>query len=71
MNFVKEYWAIGVALVALVGFFYVSDYRLGQVEDELKTHDLKRLSWQVTQLKCEVRNIKKVLQQKPETDCDP
>lgn len=70
MSWVKDYWGILVAAAAIVGFAYVADYRLRLVEDELDKTDLKRLSWQVTTLKCEVRNIKKVLQQKPETDCD-
>lgn len=65
-----KFWPVLVGAVALVGFFYVADYRLSSVETQLERVDLKELSREVRVLKCETRNIKRVLRQQSEVDCD-
>jgi len=71
VNWVKDFWPALVAAAAIVGFAYVADYRLRSVESRLEKTNIEQMSWQMRTLRCEVRNIKKVLEQKPEIDCDP
>ena len=71
---VKSYWPVLVAVVAIIGAAYVADYRITEVESvqrEMKGEPLKLalLQSDVTRLQCEVRNVKKLLRNQPESDC--
>lgn len=70
ISWVKDYWPVIVAAVGLVGFAYLMDYRLAAVEKTLTTYDVKDISREVKELKCETKNVKRVLRQQPEVDCD-
>jgi hypothetical protein len=72
-----KYWPIVLTAAGLIGVSYVAHYRLAEtekdvaaIEADLKAADVKHLSRQVASLKCDVKNLKKILQQKPEVDCD-
>lgn len=71
---VKNYWPVLVATVAIIGAAYVADYRLSAVEEKLrdmKGEPLKMatLEGDVKRLQCDVRNVKKLLRNQPESDC--
>ena len=69
-DWIKNYLPLAVVAAGIIGFAYLMEYRVAAIEADLKTADVKYMSRQVAALKCEVKNIKKVLQQKPEIDCD-
>lgn len=71
---VKTYWPIVVMAAAIVGAAYVADYRITAIEkeqSEVKGEPLKLalLQSDVTRLKCEVQNVKRLLKQQEERDC--
>lgn len=71
---VKNYWPVLVATVAVIGAAYVANYRLEEVEtkqSEMKGEPLKLalLQSDVSRLKCEVGNVKRLLRSQPEIDC--
>lgn len=69
-EWIKNYLPLAIVAASIVGFAYLLDHRVATIEQELKAADVKHLSRQVTSLKCDVKNLKKLLQQKPEVDCD-
>lgn len=71
---VKNYWPVLVAVVAIIGAAYVADYRISEIEtkqSEMKGEPLKLalLQSDVSRLKCEVQNVKRLLRSQPEQDC--
>jgi len=70
----KELIAIIIAIAAAIGSFAVAQYRINDMDDqmrELRGQPLKLaiLDSDVHHLKCEIGNVKRLLKQQPETDC--
>ena len=66
-----------VLLVAagVIGTFAVSQYRIDAVEEDVKSFRgeplrLSLLERDVKLVRCEVRNVRRLLKSQPETDCD-
>ncbi len=70
MSLIREYWPIVMVAAALIGLGYLIDYRVNKIEQRLEKTNIEQMSWQMRGVRCEVRNIKRVIQQKPEIDCD-
>lgn len=72
---VKTYWPIVVMAAAIVGAAYVADYRIRAIEEkqsEVKGEPLKLalLEQSVKRLRCDVRNVKRLLKNQDEVDCE-
>jgi hypothetical protein len=71
----KEWITIALAAVAAIGSMAVSQYRVGQVEETIKTMvgeplKLALLERDVKSLRCEIRQVKAIVKNQPEKDCD-
>lgn len=76
MNDVKTWLPLLIAAAGIVGTFAVSQFRVSQVEEQLKELKgeplrLSILERDVRYVRCELRNIRKLLKSLPEQDCDP
>jgi hypothetical protein len=70
----KEWVTIAIAAVAAVGSMAVSQYRVGQVEADVKELSgdplkLALLERDVKALGCEIKNVKRIVRNQPEQDC--
>ena len=70
----KEWVTIAIAATAAVGSMAVSQYRVGQVEERVHTLSgdplkLALLEQDVTALRCDIRNLKRIVRNQPEQDC--
>lgn len=66
---------IAIAVITAAGSLAVSQYRVGQVETkvtDLKDNPLKLvlLERDVKLLRCEIRNVKRIIRNQAENDCD-
>jgi hypothetical protein len=66
---------IAIAVITAAGSLAVSQYRVGQVESrvsELKDSPVKLvlLERDVKLLRCEIRNVKRIIRNQAESDCD-
>jgi hypothetical protein len=71
----KSLFPIAVAVVTAAGSLAVSQYRVGQVEtwvSDLKDNPVKLvlLERDVKLLRCEIRNVKRIIRNQAENDCD-
>ncbi len=71
----KEWITIAIASIAAIGSMAVSQYRVGQVEESVRQMSgeplkLALLERDVRALRCEIRNLKAIVRQQPERDCD-
>ncbi len=71
----KEWITIAIAAIAAIGSMAVSQYRVGQVEETVRLMSgeplkLALLERDVRALRCEIRNLKAIVKQLPERDCD-
>jgi hypothetical protein len=74
VNQLKEFWPLIVAAAMAIASFAVANYRVSQVEATLaatKGEPLKLalLEQEVRFLRCEIRNVKRILKSQPEQDC--
>lgn len=72
---IKEYLTIGIALLGVAGTFAVSNYRIGLIETRVTKYEddpvrLTLLERDVKALRCDIGNLKRVLKQQPERDCN-
>jgi hypothetical protein len=71
----KEWITIAIASIAAIGSMAVSQYRVGQVEETVRALNgeplkLALLERDVRSLRCDIRNLKAIIKQQPERDCD-
>lgn len=68
--------SILVAVASAAGTLAVTQWRVSAVEQDVSNYKseplrLSRVEWEVKRMRCDVGNVKRLLKNQPETDCEP
>lgn len=67
--------SILVAVAGFAGTLAVSQWRINDLAEEVREAKgqplrLSRVEWEVKQMRCDINNVKRILKNQPERDCE-